>query len=48
MPDTRQQLLDWIEQDREELIQFLRDFVRQKGPNPPGDTRSCSIRYRAP
>ena len=42
MPDTRQQLLDWIEQDREELIQFLRDFVRQKGPNPPGDTRSTA------
>lgn len=42
MTDTRQDLLDWIERDRNELIEFLRDFVRQKGPNPPGDTRSTA------
>lgn len=42
MIDGRQQLLDWIEHDRDELIDFLRNFVRQKGPNPPGDTRSTA------
>jgi len=38
----RQELLDGIERDRDRLIQFLRDFVRCKGPNPPGDTRSTA------
>lgn len=40
MPHT--ELLNWIERDRTELIEFLRNFVRQKGPNPPGDTRSTA------
>jgi succinyl-diaminopimelate desuccinylase len=38
----RQQILDWIEQDREDIIRFLQGFVREKGPNPPGDTRSTA------
>ena len=42
MHADRQQLLDWIERDREPLIEFLRGFVRCKGPNPPGDTRSTA------
>jgi succinyl-diaminopimelate desuccinylase len=42
MSTDRQQLLDWIEQDRDKLVAFLRDFVRQKGPNPPGDTRTTA------
>ena len=42
MDATRQQLLNWIEADRETLIAFLRAFVRCKGPNPPGDTRSTA------
>ena len=40
MPHT--ELLNWIERDRTELIEFLRNFVRQKGPNPPGDTRTTA------
>ena len=36
------ELLGWIERDRAELIEFLRGFVQQKGPNPPGDTRSTA------
>ena len=40
MPDT--ELLAWIERDRTELIEFLQNFVRQKGPNPPGDTRGTA------
>ena len=40
--DARKQLLDWIEQDRGLLVDFLRGFVRCKSPNPPGDTRSTA------
>jgi succinyl-diaminopimelate desuccinylase len=38
----RQQLLDWIERDREELVSFLQAFVKHKSPNPPGDTREVA------
>ena len=31
-------LLGWIESDRERLIEFLRQFIKCKSPNPPGDT----------
>ena len=39
---TEKVLLEWIDRDRAELVQFLRDFVRHKSPNPPGDTRSTA------
>lgn len=42
MGTDRQQLLDWIDRDRDQLIGFLQGFVREKGPNPPGDTRSTA------
>jgi len=38
MDDTKAQLLRWIDEDREEIVGFLCDFVRAKSPNPPGDT----------
>jgi succinyl-diaminopimelate desuccinylase len=38
----RQQLLDWIERDRDELVRFLQAFVKHKSPNPPGDTREVA------
>jgi succinyl-diaminopimelate desuccinylase len=38
MDDARAQLLGWIDQDRDEIVSFLCDFVRAKSPNPPGDT----------
>ena len=47
MSSEREQLIDWIEKDREALVEFLRDFVRQKGPNPPGDTRSTADYVKA-
>jgi len=34
----REQLLQWIDQDREKIIDFIRGFVRAATPNPPGDT----------
>ncbi|OSJ13497.1 hypothetical protein BST63_16195 [Bradyrhizobium canariense] len=36
----RQALLAKIEEDREAIAKFVRDLVRAKSPNPPGDTRS--------
>jgi succinyl-diaminopimelate desuccinylase len=38
MDNTKAQLLRWIDEDREEIVGFLCDFVRAKSPNPPGDT----------
>ena len=47
MSQDREQLLRWIDEDRDMLIEFLRGFVRQKGPNPPGDTRSTADYIKA-
>ena len=38
MSAEKQQLLDWIEADRDELVRFFSDFVAAASPNPPGDT----------
>ncbi len=35
---VRQQLLDWIEEERDEIVAFLQGFVQAASPNPPGDT----------
>jgi succinyl-diaminopimelate desuccinylase len=42
MSTARQQILDWIDHDREELVRFLQAFVQHKSPNPPGDTRNVA------
>ena len=39
---TRQQLLDWIAEDQDALVDFFSGFVAQASPNPPGDTRSAT------
>ena len=38
MNTLKEQLTRWIDEDREQIIGFLSDFVRAKSPNPPGDT----------
>ena len=38
MNTLKEQLTRWIDEDREQIIGFLCDFVRAKSPNPPGDT----------
>ena len=38
MNTLKEQLMQWIDEDREQIIGFLCDFVRAKSPNPPGDT----------
>jgi succinyl-diaminopimelate desuccinylase len=39
---AKQMLLDRVEKDREQLIAFLRGFLREESPNPPGDTRNAT------
>ena len=40
--DPKEQILAWIEQDRDELVRFLSAFVAIPSPNPPGDTRDAA------
>jgi len=35
----KERVLAWIDNDRDELVQFLSSFVAVPSPNPPGDTR---------
>jgi succinyl-diaminopimelate desuccinylase len=43
---TKRSLLQRIEADRQTLIDFLREFIRCKSPNPPGDTREVAAFVR--
>ena len=45
MDDAKAQLLRWIDEDREEIVGFLCDFVRAKSPNPPGDTTLAAAHF---
>lgn len=47
MSDDKQTLLDWIDRDRDMLLEFLSRFVQAKTPNPPGDTREAVAHVRA-
>lgn len=38
----RDQLLAWIDQDRDLLVDFLCKFIQAKSPNPPGDTLAAA------
>jgi succinyl-diaminopimelate desuccinylase len=42
MTEDRKQLADWIDQERERIVDFFRGFVRCKSPNPPGDTTEAA------
>ncbi|MDR1686667.1 MAG: M20/M25/M40 family metallo-hydrolase [Desulfovibrio sp.] len=43
----REQILAWIEQDRDEIIRFIQEFVRAASPNPPGDTLKAMRHVRS-
>jgi succinyl-diaminopimelate desuccinylase len=47
MNETKQKLLQRIEEDRDLLVGFLRDFIRCASPNPPGDTLAAARHVRA-
>ncbi|BBK37598.1 peptidase [Allostella sp. ATCC 35155] len=38
----RDQILRWIEEERDEIVRFLQRLVRARSPNPPGDTRAAA------
>ncbi|MGY4627089.1 M20/M25/M40 family metallo-hydrolase [Bradyrhizobium sp. USDA 4486] len=38
---SRQALLAKIEEDREVILKLVRELVKERSPNPPGDTRSA-------
>ncbi len=42
MSDARAQIVRWIDEDRDVLVDLLGEFVRAKSPNPPGDTRDAA------
>jgi len=39
---VKKMLLDRVEADRDQLVEFLRGFLRERSPNPPGDTRDAT------
>ena len=42
-PNTaKKMLLNRVEADKDQLVEFLRGFLREKSPNPPGDTRDAT------
>ncbi|MCC7272586.1 MAG: M20/M25/M40 family metallo-hydrolase [Alphaproteobacteria bacterium] len=45
--EHRRQLLAWIDQDRDAIVDFLSGFLQAKSPNPPGDTRLAGAHVRA-
>lgn len=42
MHNDKQTLLQWIEDDRDKMIEFLSRFIKAESPNPPGDTRKAA------
>ncbi len=42
MAEDKETLLEWIEQDRDKLVDFLSRFIQAKSPNPPGDTTKAA------
>ena len=40
--DARQQLLEWIEADRDKLVNFFSEFLSKPSPNPPGVTSTAT------
>ncbi|MDX1433957.1 MAG: M20/M25/M40 family metallo-hydrolase [Gammaproteobacteria bacterium] len=47
MNDDKRALLERVEADRGELVEFLSRFVQAASPNPPGDTRAAVAHIRA-
>jgi succinyl-diaminopimelate desuccinylase len=41
MTDDQKQLLRWIDDDRQKMLDFYSGFIRAKSPNPPGNTRAA-------
>ena len=35
-------IVEWVENNRDEITGFLQGFLRVPSPNPPGDTRAAA------
>jgi len=42
LSDVKDRLFRRVDSDREELVGFLRGFLKARSPNPPGDTREAA------
>jgi succinyl-diaminopimelate desuccinylase len=42
LSDVKDRLFRKVDSDRDELVGFLRGFLRARSPNPPGDTREAA------
>ena len=42
MNGQKEMLLRWVDDDREDILNFLSRFIQAKSPNPPGDTRDAA------
>jgi succinyl-diaminopimelate desuccinylase len=47
MADLRATLLGWIDQDQDNILQFMQTMVHTRSPNPPGDTRAVMALVRS-
>lgn len=43
MNQNKEKLLQWIESDREKLINLASQLIQARSPNPPGDTQDVAI-----
>ena len=43
----REQLISWMDEERDQIVGFLQGFVRARSPNPPGDTLEAVAQIRA-
>ena len=46
MTTDREQLLRWIDDERDDIVAFLQRLVRARSPNPPGDTTEAAAIIR--
>jgi succinyl-diaminopimelate desuccinylase len=42
LDQAKRRLIDRVEEDRDEIVGFVRGFLRARSPNPPGDTREAA------
>jgi succinyl-diaminopimelate desuccinylase len=41
MANPKEELLRWVNEDRDKLVDFLSQFLQAKSPNPPGNTKEA-------
>ncbi len=45
--NDREQLISWMDDERDRIVGFLQGFIRARSPNPPGDTLEAVAHIRA-